>query len=162
MAPAHTRPYILSVDRRYFFDCISPSVQMHHAETDLSLAAVLQLHVWIRKRSKFPPFFSKSDCHLTAQHLPSFLKGPQPIQQPIRTPSSLRFLQSITPYPAPAPPLFRSATKAIPKVLPSSVDFEKVDKNVLFKLQLWSCNLARETRRYGNYSSALMASADNE
>jgi hypothetical protein len=53
MGPAHTRPYILSVDRRYFFDCISPSVQMHHAETDLSLAAVLQLHVWIRKRSKF-------------------------------------------------------------------------------------------------------------
>jgi hypothetical protein len=36
-------PIFYSVDRHYFFECISPSVQMHYAKTILSLAAVLQL-----------------------------------------------------------------------------------------------------------------------
>jgi len=68
MGPAHTRPYILRLIDVTSLECISPSVQMHCAETDLRLAAVLQLHVWIRKRSKF---FSFSPHSLTATSLPN-------------------------------------------------------------------------------------------
>jgi hypothetical protein len=45
-------PIFYSVDRRYFFE-FSPSVQMHYAETVLSLAAVLQLHVRVQTQRLF-------------------------------------------------------------------------------------------------------------
>ena len=100
---------------------------------------------------------SKSDCHLTAQHFSYLLKCSQVSQPPIRSPSSLRFLQTITPYPASTPPLFRLRTPSCTKAPPPAVDLKQINKNVLFKLWLWSCNLARETGRYaGNFLQQLL------
>ena len=60
-------PMFFSVDRRYFFDCVSPSVQMHSAETDVSLAAVFQLHDGDANAARFSPLLHS----LTATSLPN-------------------------------------------------------------------------------------------